>query len=104
MLKIFSFANYFVFTYPILSNENCTSCEAPKRTYYKIDTLEERVRDDQKEGKPLMIGEENISAFLKNKEEQNRLWNVTTLTSKEIQGKKVGFVSTKITSFSKLRA
>ena len=34
-----------------------------KRVYYKIDTLEERVKEDQKDGKPLMIGEENISAF-----------------------------------------
>ena len=48
-----------------------------------------------------MIGEENISAFLREKEEQNRLWNVTTLTSKEIQGKKLGLIITKITSFSK---
>lgn len=89
MLKVFDFANYFFIhlsNIQSLSDENCTSCKVPKRTYYKIDTLEERVKDDQKEGKPLMIAEENISAFLRNKEEQNRLWNVTTLTSKEIQG------------------
>ena len=104
LLKISNFTNYFFIhlsNIQSLSDENCTSCKVPKRTYYKINTLEERVKDDQKEGKPLMIGEENISAFLREKEEQNRLWNVTTLTSKEIQGKKLGLIITKITSFSK---
>ena len=34
-----------------------------------------------------MIGEENISEFLSNSDVQNKKWNVSTLTTEEIQGK-----------------
>ena len=34
-----------------------------------------------------MIGEENISEFLSNSDVQNKKWNVTTLTTQEIQGR-----------------
>ena len=55
--------------------------------YFEIDTLEKLVTQDQKDGKPLMIGEENISEFLSNSDVQNKKWNVSTLTTEEIQGK-----------------
>ena len=55
--------------------------------YYQIETLEKLVTQDQNDGKPLMIGEENISEFLSNSDVQNKKWNVTTLTTEEIHGK-----------------
>ena len=57
--------------------------------YFQIDTLKKLVTQDQKDGKPLMIGEENISEFLSNSDVQNKKWNVSTLTTEEIQGKYV---------------
>ena len=61
--------------------------QSSERVYFEIDTLEKLVTQDQKDGKPLMIGEENISEFLSNSDVQNKKWNVSTLTTEEIQGK-----------------
>ena len=61
--------------------------QSSERVYYQIDTLEKLVAQDQKDGKPLMIGEENISEFLRNSDVQNKKWNVSTLSTQEIQGK-----------------
>ena len=59
-----------------------------KRVYFNIDTLVKRVKEDQKDGNSLMIGDENISEFIAKTEAQNRIWNVTTLTNQELKGKK----------------
>ena len=59
-----------------------------KRVYFNIDTLVKRVKEDQKDGNSLMIGDENISEFIAKTEAEGRMWNVTTLTNQELKGKK----------------
>ena len=59
-----------------------------KTTYFDIEKLEKKVQDDQKlYGPSLMVaGDINVTEFLQTLQEENKKWNVTLLSNKDIKG------------------
>ena len=57
------------------------------RLYFDIEKLLKRVSEDKKNFDPLMIEDVNIKEFLDQLDNENKKWNVSTLSFEEIKCK-----------------